>query len=138
MQWSGSAIRAMPRVATMATMPSRLDTFQQVLPAIHSQVDHVFIYSTATASRQASSPALIASPCAGPRSRATCRPTGRYLCLQHLSVPTVVVMVDDDIAYPPDHVDRLVGALQRLNGRAVVGVLGRIFVPPHRSYVSVV
>ena len=44
-------------------------------------------------------------------------------------------MVDDDIVYPPDYVDRLVGALQRFGGEAVVGVHGRIFLPPHQSFV---
>ena len=136
MQWSGSAIGAMPRVATIATMPSRLDTFQQVLPAIHSQVDHVFIYLDGYRTPPGFLAGFDRITVRGAEELGDLRANSRYLCLRHLSVPTVVVMVDDDIAYPPDYVDRLARALQRLEGRAVVGVHGRIFVPPHRSYVN--
>ena len=47
-----------------------------------------------------------------------------------------MAIVDDDILYPHDYVDRLTGALDQAGGEAVVGVHGRIFIPPHRSYVK--
>jgi len=135
MAWSSSAIATMPRIATMATMASRLETFQKVLPVIHSQVDHVFIYLDG----YNVPPSFLAS-----FDRITVRIgeelcnlhcNSRYLCLQELNVPTVVTPVDDDIIYPPNYISRLVGALQRLGGQAIVGVHGRIFTPPHKSYV---
>jgi hypothetical protein len=43
--------------------------------------------------------------------------------------------VDDDIIYPGDYVERLANVVQQYNGKALVGVHGRIFMPPHRSYV---
>lgn len=43
MKHSG-AIGKMARVATIATLASRLETFRKVLPVIHAQVDHVYVY----------------------------------------------------------------------------------------------
>jgi len=128
------AITMMPRVATIATMATRLKTFQKVLPVIHSQVDHVFIYLDGYSAR----PTFLAS-----FDRITVRiaeelrdlhANSRYLCLEDLKVPTVVASVDDDIIYPWNYISRLVDLLQRLDGHAIVGVHGRIFTPPHRSY----
>jgi hypothetical protein len=134
MAWSSSAIATMPRIATIATMASRVETFQKVLPAIHSQVDHVFIYLDG----YSTPPGFLAT-----FDRITVRIAGelrdlhansRYLCLEELKVATIVAVVDDDIIYPPDYIDRLVSELQRVEGQAIVGVHGRIFVPPHQSY----
>jgi len=125
----------MRRVAAIPTMASRAETFHKVLPVIHAQVDHVFIYLDG----------YVTLPTFLSRfDRVTVRRTedigglhasSRFLCLEELSAPTVVVIADDDIIYPPDYVARLVAVLQRLEGQAIVGVYGRIFVPPHQSYV---
>jgi hypothetical protein len=134
MTGGGNAIATMPRIATISTMADRLETFQKVLPLIYSQVDHVFVYLDG----HGAPPRFLAS-----FDRITVRiadelhdlhANSRYLCLENLDIPTVVASVDDDIIYPPDYISRLVGALQRLEGRAIVGVHGRIFVPPHKSY----
>ena len=47
-----------------------------------------------------------------------------------------MIVFDDDIIYPPDYARRLSMCLARAQGQAVVGVHGRIFMPPHESYVS--
>jgi hypothetical protein len=134
MKWSSSAIGKMRRVATIATMASRLETFQQVLPMIHAQVDHVCVYLDG----YDAIPAFLAG-----FDRVTVRRaeecgdlhcSSRFLCLKELNDPTVVVVFDDDIVYPPDYVARLVQGLQQLEGAAVIGVHGRIFLPPHQSY----
>jgi hypothetical protein len=129
-----TGIGGMPRVAAIATMASRIETFRKVLPLIYNQVEHVFVYLDG----YSVPPSFLAN-----FDRVTvCRAedvgdlhcNSRYLCLQDLGTPTVVVMVDDDIIYPPDYVDRLVEALQHVEGKAIVGVHGRIFLPPHQSY----
>jgi hypothetical protein len=125
-------IEEMRRVATIATLASRIETFQEVLSAIYTQVEHVFVYLDG----HSVAPAFLKR-----FDRVTVRSAGdlhadsRLLCLQNLGAPTVVVIVDDDIIYPQDYVDRLVQVLQQFDGQAIVGVHGRIFVPPHRSYV---
>ena len=135
MTGSGSAIATMRRVAAIATLASRLETFRQVLPAIHAQVDHVFIYLDG----YSAPPSFLANfdriTVRSAKEVGDLHASSRFLCLKDLSIPTVVAMVDDDIVYPPDYVDRLVGALQRFGGEAIVGVHGRIFLPPHQSFV---
>jgi hypothetical protein len=135
MAQSNGAIGTMRRVAAIATLASRVETFQKVLSVIHAQVDHVFIYLDGY---------NVPPSFLGSFDRVTVRraedagdlhASSRFLCLQDLSNPTAVVIVDDDIIYPPDYVDRLVSALQRLEGKAIVGVHGRIFMPPYQSYV---
>lgn len=125
----------MPRVATIATMPSRIETFRMVLPVIHAQVDHVYIFLDG----YGASPDFLAG-----FDRVTVRraeeegdlhSSGRWLCVQELTAPTVVLCVDDDIVYPTNYVDGLTNALQRFEGKAIVGVHGQIFLPPHESYV---
>ena len=44
MNASKAALSNLPRVAAIATMASRLATFEKMLPVIHAQVEHVFIY----------------------------------------------------------------------------------------------
>jgi hypothetical protein len=134
MIWSSSAIGSMRRVATIATMASRLETFRKVLPMIHAQVDHLYVYLdgyTAPPDFMADFDRITvrrAEECGDLHC------SSRFLCLKELNDPTVVVVFDDDIVYPPDYVARMVEALQQLEGAAVVGVHGRLFLPPHQSY----
>ncbi len=130
-----TAISGLPRVATIATMASRAETFKLVLPAIHAQVDQVFVYLDGYGALPSflNDFARVSAFRAEEVGDLHC--SSRFLCLRDLAVPTVVVPVDDDIGYPPDYVDRLVGALEQVEGKAVVGVHGRVFMPPHRSYV---
>jgi hypothetical protein len=131
-----NAIEKLPRVAAIATLASRVETFQKVLPVIRAQVDHVFVYldGYSTAPSFLKNYDHVTTRRAEDVGNLHC--SSRFLCLQDLKIPTVVVMVDDDIIYPPDYVDRLIAVLHRVKGKAIVGVHGRIFVPPHRSYVK--
>lgn len=129
-------VTTLPRVATIATMASRRETFEKMLPTIHAQVGHTYIYLDG----YAEPPPFLARfdniTVRHAEREGDLHASSRFLCLRDLTRPTVVVSVDDDIAYPPDYVDRLVAELQMLNGRSVVGVHGRIFLPPHRSYIE--
>lgn len=133
---SSGAVKKMPRVATIATMPSRAETFQKVLPVIHAQVEHVFVYLDGHGRPPAFLEHFDRVTVHRAEDLGDLHSDSRFLCLQHLTAPTVVVIVDDDIIYPQDYVDRLVEVLQRFDGQAIVGVHGRIFAPPHKSYVK--
>ncbi len=132
---SGAAFASLPRVAAIATMPGRLDTFEKVLPAIQAQVDHVFVYLDGYDAAPIFLQGLDRITVRHAQDLGDLHASSRFLCLQDLVAPTVVAIVDDDIVYPPDYVDRLVECLQCVDGRAIVGVHGRIFKAPHRSYV---
>ena len=102
---------SMPCVATIATQPSRHNTFTRVLPVIAAQVDHVFVYlddfdQVPVFLAENPKVTVIRSQDTG-RFRAA----GRFLFLLDLAEPVVVISVDDDIHYPPDYVRRLVDAL---------------------------
>jgi hypothetical protein len=122
-------------VATIATQPSRHNTFARVLPVIAAQVDHVYVYlddfdEVPVFLAEDPNVTVIRSQDTG-RFRAA----GRFLFLLDLAEPVVVISVDDDIHYPPDYVRRLVDALAEADGNAVVGVHGTRFSPPFRDYV---
>jgi hypothetical protein len=131
-----SDIRSLPRIAAMATMASRQATFEQVLPVIRAQVDHVFVYLDGYAAPPAFLAGLDRVTVHHAEAVGDLHCSSRFLCLRELARPAVVVLADDDILYPPDYVATLVEVLGRLEGKAVVGVHGRIFTPPHRSYVN--
>ncbi len=135
MNASNAALLNLPRVAAIATMPSRLATFEKMLPVIHAQVEHVFIYLDGYASAPNFLEHFNRTTVRRAEDLGDLHASSRFLCLQDLTTPTIVAIVDDDIIYPPDYVERLAAALQQVEGQAVVGVHGRIFVPPHRSYV---
>jgi hypothetical protein len=131
-----SAITDLPRVATIATMPSRLETFQEVFHAIRAQVDHVFVYLDGYAEPPAFLAGLDRITVRRAEQIGNIHSSSRFLCLGELNIPAVVVCADDDIIYPSDYVAVLANLLDVLDGNALVGVHGRIYVPPHLSYVN--
>jgi hypothetical protein len=130
-----ATIASLPRVAAIATMASRVESFRKVLPVIHAQVDHVFIYLDGYTAPPSFLEGLDRISVRHAEDVGNLHASSRFLCLQHLATPAVVVIADDDLIYPPDYVHRLTDALHQLEGRAIIGVHGRIFIPPHRSYV---
>jgi hypothetical protein len=127
-------VRSLPRVAAIATMASRQKTFEHVLPAIRAQVDHVFIFLDGYVAPPTFLEGLERIPVRHAEAVGDLHCSSRFLCLRELADPAVVVIADDDIAYPQDYVAVLTEMLQQLNGQAIVGVHGRTFLPPHRSY----
>lgn len=129
-------ISRMPRIGTVATMPSRSETFAQVLPVIARQLTQVFVFldgfeTVPALISQFPNVTVIRSQDTGPYHS-----SGRFLCLKQLTEPCVVIPFDDDIHYPANYVARLVAALEKFEGKAVVGVHGNIFLPPFTNYVS--
>jgi len=128
-------VRALPRIGTIATMASRFDTFSLVLPRIYEQVDHLYVFLDG----YAESPAILNGyervSVFHAKEHRNLHASSRYLCLRHIPGPSVILPVDDDIAYPCNYVARMVEALARWDGRALVGVHGRIFRPPYTSFV---
>jgi hypothetical protein len=132
---SMSHVGSLPRVAAIATMASRQETFEKVLPVIRAQVDHVFIYLDGYVAAPAFLEDLERITVRHAEAVGDLHCSSRFLFLRELTGPAVVVIVDDDIVYPQDYVTVLTKTLQRLSGQAIVGVHGRTFLPPHRSYV---
>lgn len=127
-------VAGLPRVAAIATMASRLHTFERMLAGIHRQVDRVFVYLDGHPEPPAFLQGLERVSVFGAEATAALHASARFLCLRELTTPSVVAVVDDDILYPDDYLDRLAALLDELGGDAVCGVHGRIFLPPHQSY----
>jgi hypothetical protein len=126
-------IASLPRVAGLATMPSRLGSLAIALPPILAQVDKLFLFLDG----HDSVPAFARDPKivvlhARDYVRLGC--SGRYLGLVLDPMDCVYLSVDDDIIYPPNYVATLVRALARYGGRAVVGVHGERYRPPFASF----
>jgi len=130
-----SDVRSLPRVAAIATLASRQETFEKVLPVIRAQVGHVFIYLDGYATPPAFLQGLDRVTVRHAEAVGDLHCSSRFLCLRELAGPSVVAIVDDDIVYPQDYVAVLTEVLQQLEGKAIVGVHGRVFVPPHQSYI---
>lgn len=129
-------IRSLPRIATMATMPSRRATFEITLADILPQVDRLVVFldgfdEIPEALRDRERVSVLRS-----QDTADLHGAGRFLMLRDLDRPAIVICVDDDIFYADDHVERLVDGLVAAGGRALVGFHGTVFTPPYRSYLA--
>jgi len=129
-------IRALPRIATMATMPSRGATFERTLAAILPQVDRLFVFLDGFDEIPESLRDHDEIHVSRSQDTADLHAAGRFLMLRDLDRPAIVICVDDDIFYADDHVERLVDGLIAAGGRALVGFHGTVFKPPYRSYLA--
>jgi hypothetical protein len=127
-------IRSLPRVGSMATIPSRAESFAEVLARILPQVDRLFIYfdrfpaSLPVLELNSKITVFRAEECGNLHS------SSRLLPLTFLNTPSVFLIFDDDILYPPDYVARLVEGLGLRGGRAIVGFHAIRFQPLAQSY----
>jgi hypothetical protein len=128
-------IANLPKIGSIPTMPSRLASFEQVLPTILPQLDLLYVHldgHDGVPSFLAGRDNVVVS--SGDELRGL-RADSRMLCLERIATPSVVFFFDDDILYPSDYVSRLTYCLSMLQGNAVVGVHSRIFLPPHQNYL---
>lgn len=128
-------IANLPRVATIATMPSRVKTLEAVVHAIRSQVSKFFVYLDHFDEVPPFLRDLPGIELRRAEDHGDLHSASRFLCLEELTSPACVFCVDDDIFYPANYVERLTSLLDRNAGNVLVGVHGRIFLPPHNSYV---
>jgi hypothetical protein len=127
---------SLPRVASIATMPSRLNTFKLVMDRILPQVDLCFVFldnfnEIPSFLRDQRKIKIYLSQHEG-----ELHTSGRYLALKDLDTPSIVLFIDDDILYPHDYISTLVKRLGALSRDAIVGVHGRKFKPPYASYIE--
>jgi hypothetical protein len=129
-------IASLPRVASIATMPSRLATFRLVMDKILPQVDVCFVFldnfTEAPSFIQGNRKIAILRS----QERGDLHSAGRFLALSALERPSVISFIDDDISYPDDYILRLFKSLGALSDDAIVGVHGRKFRPPYVSYIQ--
>lgn len=125
----------LPAIGTISTMPSRMDSFAQVLDRVLPQLDRLYVFLDGFAEV----PGLLIDsekvcPVMVPAAD-TLFASNRFRVGQLLESEADIVCVDDDILYPADYVQAMRGHLNGLSRPAIVGVHGDIFIPPYLSYV---
>jgi hypothetical protein len=105
----------------MATMPSRGQTLPKALSTLLPQVDHLFLFLDRFPQGVPDHPRITALPS---QLHGDLRANGKLLGLVHAPDQGIYLTVDDDIAYPPNYVERLVFHLDHLGPRIVAGVHG--------------
>lgn len=128
-----SSRNGLPRVAGMATMPSRANTAPQAIASILPQVARLWLFLDRfdvipEYARHVRIEVL--------RSQAEgdFRANGKLLGLGREVEGCTFFAVDDDIAYPAAYCDTLERHLAAFRGPAAVGVHGAILHPPVASY----
>ena len=129
-------IKLLPRIGSIATIPSRAESFAEVLPRLLSQVDRLFVYldgfaATPLSAAEDESKLVVfrAEECGNLHA------SSRLLPPTFLDMQSIFVLFDDDILYPADYVERLVEGLSARGGQAIVGFHANCFRPPYQSYV---
>lgn len=123
------------RIGGMATMPTRAHTLLKAMETILPQVDRLYLFLDKYEDVPATLPA---DPKLVPLLPARFGPLaaeGKFLGLELLTEPGLYFCFDDDIYYPPIYVKSMTLALRRHHFRALVGVHGTVFRPPHQSYL---
>jgi hypothetical protein len=129
-------ILSMPRLGSIATMPSRLETFESSIESMLNQLDELHVYldhfkTIPNFIKNNPKISIYRSEDMG-----DCHASSRFHILKNLSKTSIIFFIDDDIIYPPDYTATLATVLDHFQGKVIVGVHGRIFIPPHKSYVT--
>lgn len=124
---------ALPRVAGMATMPSRASTAPNAIASLLPQVDRLWLFLDRfdATPRYAEDDRIRVM-----RSQdvGDLRANGKLLGVALETEPCAFFGADDDILYPADYCDTLEAHVDRYRGRAVVGVQAGVLRPPMASY----
>lgn len=121
-------------IAGMATMPSRLESFELALNSILPQVDRLFLFLD-----RFETPYV----CADPRVViltsdffGDLRANGKLMGLTMAGPDAYYFCVDDDIVYPADYVQRMLGFLNSQNNSIVAGIHASILKPDFSKYLT--
>lgn len=129
-----AALRALPRVGGMGSIPGRAANLSAVLGLVLPQLDrlHLFLHGYDEIPQAARHPRILAylMPKTHPY-----RESGKFYGLSQESAPCLYFCFDDDILYRPGHVERLARAIVAHGGRVMVGTYAVCFTGPASSYV---
>jgi FkbM family methyltransferase len=119
-------------LASVASIPSRTDWLREVVARLRPQVDRLLVYLNGYPAVPAylddERITVVRSADRGDRGDA-----GKFFAAgRHTGVH---VLCDDDIAYPEDHVERLLAGLDRYQRRAVVGFHASTLQEPFTDYL---
>ena len=124
----------LPRIGSIATQPSRLESLETAIRSLIGQLDEIHIYLD----HFKNPPHFIEN---NPKifihraeDLGNYHASSRFHLLNQIDKTSILFFFDDDIIYPKNYVEHLINAIALFHGRVIVGVHGRIFVSPHASY----
>lgn len=128
---------SLPVVASLCSIPERIDLLRQTLASLAPQVDALHIYLD----RYESVPDFVHS--CHPQVRVYLsrdypglRDNGKFLTFSRLERECYYFTADDDILYPPDYVASLIRRIEHYGRQAVVGVHGVLLPEKAEGYFS--
>ncbi|MDD2728271.1 glycosyltransferase [Malikia sp.] len=128
---------ALPVVATLCSVPERMDLLRRTLASLVPQVDalHVYLdrYDEVPAFVRACHPNLTVVLS---RDRPGLRDNGKFLPFANLERECYYFTTDDDIVYPPDYVAAMIRRIEHYGRQAVVGVHGVLLPERAAGYFS--
>jgi hypothetical protein len=121
-------------VAGMATMPSRIDTFEIAFASLIRQVDKLYLYldGHSECPKPARNDPRVVPLLA--RDFPDLHANGKFLGLALEPAPCLYVSADDDLYYPYDFIATLRRGLSSYDDAAVVGYHGSILQRPLERY----
>lgn len=116
-------------------MPTRNDTFRQVLSRILPQLDKLYVYFD----KHESIPEYVGNfpriiPLR-PEDHGNVQGDGKFVGCKLIDQTSLYFCFDDDILYPAGYVELMASALERHDFKVIVGFHGARFISPYESYV---
>jgi hypothetical protein len=119
-------------VINIATIPSRVKIFQQVLDTLYGQADEYNVYLNG----HSEIPLFLNRPNINifwSKHTGDIGALGKFFRMKHYK-DSYYFTVDDDILYPKDYVKKMIECLNSYNNKVCVGVHGTIFKYPLQHY----
>lgn len=127
----------LPVIASLCSIPERVDLLRRCVASLARQVDelHVYLdrYESAPAFLRECHPKLTVR---FSKEYPNLRDNGKFIPLRDLADDCYFLTVDDDIEYPPDYVNTLLKKIEFYGRAAVVGVHGVIIPENPVGYYS--
>ncbi|MEV3806028.1 glycosyltransferase family 2 protein [Aeromonas veronii] len=120
--------------ASLATMPSRLESLEKVIDRILPQVDEINVYLN----NFTNVPEFLKHKNINiekSQNNGDLRDNGKFFFSDKIT-SSYIITVDDDIIYPQDYVQKLVSALATYKNKAAIGVHGVIFAENIEKYFT--
>ncbi len=113
-----------PRIAGVATIPSREATFRQMLASVADQVDRLHVYLSGHVGYLKGLPNIVQHKVDGdPYGDA-----GKFIGLDDAYTRKGYYLTfDDDLLYPPDYVETMIDGIERYRRKEVCSFHGRSF-----------
>ena len=129
-----SHIVNLPVIGSIATMPSRANTFSTMIHSALSQVDKLFVFLDGFEEIPSELKSLPECHVTLLPKKGNLHASSRYFAPRLFDSDAIVVLFDDDILYPPDYVSRIRHAFTQYGDQFIIGFHASIFMPPHHSY----